>query len=309
MDIIRLSKTMLLIRKFEEKVEEYFSKGILRGTTHGSTGQELIPAALMDFVDIDKDYIFATHRGHGYFLAYSQDPFLLASEMMGKMTGPVLGAGGSQHLKYKNFFTNGITGGMAPIAVGTAFQLKRQKETGVVISILGDGGFNEGYVQEAFNLSSIWNAPVLFILENNKYAMSTRSSNFTAGTIEERIKSYHIFYIFLRTSNIEDFYNGLKRGVEFVRKNSVPCFIEVDTFRFCGHSKSDECAYMDMDEKDQYIFNDPLYIALTKLSPADKKRIISDTEQIVNEAFLNAEKSQELDIAEFIKYRGANKDI
>jgi TPP-dependent pyruvate/acetoin dehydrogenase alpha subunit len=309
MDAIKFGKTMLLIRKFEEKVEEYFSKGILRGTTHGSIGQELIASVVMDFADIENDYIFATHRGHGYFLAYSQNPFLLASEMMGKMTGPVFGAGGSQHIKYKNFFTNGITGGMASIAVGTAFQLKRQKKSGIAICILGDGGFNEGYVQEAFNLSSIWNVPILFILENNKYAMSTRSSDFTAGTIEERIKSYHILYNFLSTSNVEDFYHGIRQSVEFTRRNNLPCFVEVDTFRFCGHSKSDECAYINIDEKNQYISNDPLYIVLEKISSNDKMKIIADVEQIINEAFLNAERSQELDIVEFVKHRETNRNL
>jgi TPP-dependent pyruvate/acetoin dehydrogenase alpha subunit len=303
MDYIKLSKTMLLIRRFEEKIEDYFSKGMLRGTTHGSIGQELVPSVLMDVINIDTDYIFATHRGHGYFLAYSQDPFLLASEMMGKVTGPVFGAGGSQHIKYKNFFTNGITGGMAPVAVGVAYQIKHKKKSGIVVCILGDGGFNEGYVQEAFNISSIWNVPILFILENNKYAMSTRSSDFTAGTIRERVKSYHIVYDFIKTSNIEDFYNGIKKAVETVKSNAVPYFVEIDTFRFCGHSKSDDCAYMNQDEKESYIADDPLNKALVQISPPDREKIISDTDQAVYEAFLNAEKAREPDMPEFIKYQ------
>ena len=183
----RMAKQMFLIRAFEEKVEDYFNQGLMRGTTHGSIGQELVPTALMQLLDRESDYIFATHRCHGYYLAYTEDPYTLASEMMGKKDGPVFGAGGSQHIRRDNFYTNGITGGMVPEAVGVALGLQRHKKTGIAVAVMGDGGFNEGYVQEGLNLAAVYQVPVLFVLENNRYAMSTRSSAYTAGSIKERV--------------------------------------------------------------------------------------------------------------------------
>lgn len=303
MDILKIYHTMLLIRRFEEKIEAYFSKGILRGTTHGSIGQELIPSILTELINKEEDYVFATHRGHGYFLAYTQDPFLLASEMMGKVTGPVFGGGGSQHIKYQHFYTNGITGGMIPIAVGAALQLKREQKTGIVICILGDGGFNEGYVQEAFNLAAVWNVPILFIMENNKYAMSTRSSDFTAGTIQERIQSYHIVYKAVDTVDIDMFYTVLHQGVEYVRTRQEPFFIEIDTFRFCGHSKSDDCRYMDIKEKERYTAADPLIAMASQIPVAEHKKILSEIDEIITAAFIKAEESPEIDIAKFSDLR------
>jgi TPP-dependent pyruvate/acetoin dehydrogenase alpha subunit len=303
MDILKIYRTMLLIRRFEEKIEEYFSKGILRGTTHGSIGQEIIPSTLIELVNKEEDYIFATHRGHGYFLAYAQDPFLLASEMMGKATGPVFGGGGSQHIKYHHFYTNGITGGMTPIAVGAALQLKREQKIGMAICILGDGGFNEGYVQEAFNLASVWSVPILFIMENNKYAMSTRSSDFTAGSMQERIRSYHIAYKAIDTVDIDMFYTALRQGVEQVRTKQEPFFIEIDTFRFCGHSKSDDCGYMNIKEKEYYILADPLAAIASQIPTKDHKKISSEIDKIITAAFIKAKESLEIDVSEFSDLR------
>jgi TPP-dependent pyruvate/acetoin dehydrogenase alpha subunit len=299
----QILKTMCIIRCFEKKLDECFAKGLLRGTMHGAVGQELSAAILMRNIKKEEDYVFATHRCHGYFLAYSEDPFLLAGEMMGKKSGPVMGAGGSQHIRYRNFFTNGITGGMAPIAVGVALRQKR-KGRGITVSVLGDGGFNEGYVQEAFNLAAIYSVPVLFVLENNRYAMSTPSAQYTAGTIKERVYSYGIEYHLLDTNDMEKFNKSIKSHIRTVRQKSVPVFLEIPTFRLCGHSKNDTCAYMDQEERQYHEKNDPLKLALEQQSPLKAQELMDYAQKIVDEAFRKAEIEEEIHLADFLRRQG-----
>lgn len=303
----QMAEQMVLIRAFEEKVEEAFEGGFMRGTTHGSVGQEAIPAILMANLDKQTDYVFATHRCHGHYIAYRGDVYSLAAEMMGRRDGPVYGAGGSQHIRWKNFYTNGITGGMAPEAVGVALGLKRKGE-GVSVAVLGDGGFNEGYVQEALNLAAIYQVPVLFLLENNRYAMSTRSADFTAGSIEERVRSYHIPYYHASTSDVQGLMDVTENAVKLVRNNRCPAFLEVETFRLCGHSKSDDCAYMEENERRQHVENDPLF-QVGKLGDYDMPSLLQQARKVVDEAFVKAEQSEEISLAEFEKQReGARRN-
>jgi TPP-dependent pyruvate/acetoin dehydrogenase alpha subunit len=300
MNTYSILETMLLIRAFERKVEEYFSKGIMRGTTHCSVGQELSPSCIGEMVDIKKDYLFATHRGHGYFLACTHQPYLLACEMMGRRDGPVFGGGGSQHIKYNNFYTSGITGGMVPVAVGTAFALKIQKKGAICISIIGDGGFNEGYVQEALNLAAVYQVPILFLLENNKYAMSTESAKHTAGSIKERVQSFDIPYTGIDQKAPDIFHAALKQTVDKVRMLKTPQFVEVDTYRFCGHSKSDNCEYMNPVERETYISADPLEYFLRQIDKAETDKLSRATENMVNKAFQDAEQCNEITLHEFV---------
>ena len=292
-------RKMLMIRMFEEKVEEFFAKGELRGTTHGCIGQEMLPVALSAVIDRKQDYVFATHRCHGHFLAYSEDPFLLASELMGRVTGPVHGAGGSQHIKYDKFYTNGITGGMAPIAVGLALGMKEQGMNGIVVSLLGDGGFNEGYVQEALNIASFYSAPVLFILENNKYAMSTNTQKHMAGSFCKRVESYNLEYRRILQDDYKFMESSLKKIVNAVRNEGHPIFCEVETFRLCGHSKSDKCEYMDKEERASYIAADPLNRMFAEIDPIDQEKLKSEVAMVIDDAFLRAQKADEIDYSQF----------
>ena len=299
----QITEQMALIRAFEEKVEESFGRGLMRGTTHGSTGQEAVPAVLMALLNRDKDYVFATHRCHGYYIAYRGDAYSLAAEMMGRADGPVRGAGGSQHLRWQNFYTNGITGGMAPEAVGVALGLKRKGSGGISVAVLGDGGFNEGYVQEALNLAAVYRVPVLFLLENNRYAMSTRSASYTAGSIEERVRSYHIPYFSAGTSDLKSLLDTMERAVGQVREGQGPAFLEVETFRLCGHSKSDDCAYMEEEERQRFWEEDPLRHL------ENSEQLLWQARKTVDEAFARAEQSDEISLAEFVKQREGARGI
>jgi len=272
---IRLYKKMFLIRVFEAKVEEMFRLGKLRGTTHGCIGQEAVAVGVLENVDLSRDYVTGTHRSHGHFLALTGKVFELISELMGKKTGIVRGKGGSQHLHYGNFYTNGITGGMIPVAVGLGMAKKLKGEEGVVISFLGDGGMNEGYVMEALNLAGVYKTPNIFVLENNRYAMSTITENFTSGKFEERIKGFGLEYHCLKVLDVVEVYRFFKKIYEKVREEKYPVFIEFETYRFCGHSKSDRREYVVKEWEDFWHANDPLEKCRNRI-PA---KVVEDVEK------------------------------
>ena len=248
---LKFYKKMFLIRYFEERMEEIFKEGKLKGTMHGYKGQEAIAVGVLENVEIDKDWVTGTHRSHGHYLALSEDPYRLIAELMGKKTGLVFGIGGSQHFRYKNFFNNGITGGLIPIGVGIAHAMKIMNKDGIVVSFLGDGAMNEGYVMEAFNLAGVYKVPILFVLENNKYAMSTRTEKFLSGDFESRIRGFGIDYHYLEVYDVIEVYKLSKKLISELRLNKKPIFVEFKTHRFSGHSKSDKREYIPPEE-DKY---------------------------------------------------------
>ena len=253
-----LYEKMLLIRKSEQAIDKLFSQGVLRGTVHGCIGQEAIAAGVLSHVDPSFDFITGSHRSHGHYLSLSEDPKSLFCELMGKSNGAVKGRGGSQHIRYKNFFTNGITGGMVPVAVGLAYYQKINTNNGIAVSFFGDGAMNEGYVMEAFNLASIMKVPVLFVLENNGFAMSTSQSKTTAGSCEARVRSFDIEYTFIEANDVLNIYEISEEIISKIRVTRTPSFIEFKTHRFSGHSKSDKREYIDQELDIYWKMNDPL---------------------------------------------------
>lgn len=284
--------TSLLIRKFEEEVENLFSQGKLVGTTHGCIGQEIIAAILLDFIDIKKDSVTGTHRSHGHYLALFKDPESLFCELMGKENGVVKGKGGSQHLYRDNFYTNGITGGMVPVATGIAMVEKLKKSDNIVLSFFGDGAMNEGYVFEAFNFSLINNLPILYILENNQYAMSTYYKKVSAGNFTERLKSLSMKTYEANSIDIEQVLVVSVKAVKYVRENKKPAFINFKTYRFCGHSRSDKCEYRTREEENYWKDNDPI-VQMEKISSKVKiKKIKQEIKDIIEQAVKRSEKDK-----------------
>lgn len=248
----------LLIRCFEQTIEREFGNGTMRGTTHGCVGQEIIPVLLMEHLDRENDYIVGTHRCHGQVLAYDTNPYALFCEMMGRKDGFVEGMGGSQHIKTGHYLTNGITGGMAVVGNGIAMSIKKNNKSGIVISFVGDGGFNEGYVQETLNMASTYETPILFVCENNGYAMSTHTESYSAGSFQARVEAHGMKYIRSSTQDVEILSDDISTAVKFVREKKEPCFLDIITARLCGHSKSDKMEYMSEKERNSNIENDPL---------------------------------------------------
>lgn len=265
---------LMLIREMEHKIETLFSQGLLRGTTHCCIGQEAVPVALSYLLDIDRDYLCSGHRAHGLSLMMTMKPETLLGEIMGKPYGMAKGLGGSQHVYYKNYFTNGITGGMATIATGIAFALKQEKTDAVSVVDFGDGAMNEGYVLEAFNLAAEMKLPVLYLLENNGYAMSTPVETANPYVVfEERVKGFALPYTRVEASDFDMLYQVLETAVKAVRETREPQFVEVLTHRFCGHSKSDKRAYIPQERDDYWHEHDCLKRVAGQLPESEVKEI------------------------------------
>lgn len=294
----RIYEQCYTIRAFEKKVEKEFEKGLMRGTTHACIGQEIIPVLVMKYIDKENDVITGTHRCHGQVLAYTDDPYALACEMMGKQNGFNAGMGGSQHIKYDRYITNGVTGGMAAVGAGIAFSLKK-KGKGIVVAFLGDGGFSEGYVMETINMAQTYQVPILYVMENNKYAMSTCTKAVTSGTVEERIKAQGMEYGQAVAYEVEKLERKIEEAVSFVRENKAPFFLEVETFRLCGHSKSDGREYMTEEEKQENLENDPLLKISEMITEEKVQEIHKRVSQRIENAFLKASDDIEMDYAKY----------
>ncbi len=184
-----LYRALYRIRIFEETVLDNFPRGIFFGTTHTYLGQEADAVGVLSSI-LEIDLVFSNHRCHGHFLAYGGDPRALFAELLGRSTGVCGGRGGSQHLQWKNFYSNGVQGGIVPIATGMALAEKYKQSSAVTIVFLGDGTLGEGIIYEAFNLASLWKAPILYVLENNHIAQTTGIELSMAGDIETQVQGF-----------------------------------------------------------------------------------------------------------------------
>jgi TPP-dependent pyruvate/acetoin dehydrogenase alpha subunit len=285
-----LYEKMRLIRTFEERVGELFSQGVLFGTTHPCVGQEGTAAGVTSALE-PGDVVTSTHRGHGHFLAFTDNVNGLAAEIMGKQTGVCGGRGGSQHLFSEDFYTNGITGGMAVVGTGMALAESRGKTGRIVCSFIGDGAMGQGAVLEAMNLASLWNAPILYVLENNLYAMSTKVDDALAGELTARADALDIQTEQLETSDVVEIHETAARAARFVRKNSRPLLLELKTYRFCGHSINDECAYRTREEEDEWSRRDPLGALARQIPAADRERLDERCRRRVEHAVAEARRA------------------
>ena len=270
---------MYLIRRVEETLLELFSKGLLVGTTHTCIGQEACAVGVINALDKDKDIIFSNHRGHGHFLAYSGDLVGLLGEVMGKSIGVCGGIGGSQHLCKKNFYTNGVQGGIVPVATGMAFAEKLKGSGAIVVVFIGDGTLGQGVVYEAFNISSLWELPILFVLEDNKYAQSTPSYMQHAGNIAQRASIFNIESSELEVNDVMDVYKSALYAVKYVREKIKPFFLVLHTYRLAPHSKGDD--FRPKEELEYYRKRDPLMTL--------RDRLVSNNENDVNEIEMEIE--------------------
>ena len=248
---LELHRMMMLIRLFEEALEEMFSRGLLHGTMHLSIGQEATAAGACLALD-KKDLITSTHRGHGHCLGKGADPYKMFAELLGREDGYCRGRGGSMHiadLSNGNLGANGIVAGSLTISVGAALSFQLQKKENIVLCFFGDGAVNEGSFHEALNLASLWNLPVLFLCENNQYGMSMASEKAVAGeSIASRGKSYGIESIQIDGNDVEAVYESVTTCKDEILNNKRPKFIEAITYRYRGHSKSDRNLYRTSEE-------------------------------------------------------------
>lgn len=236
--LLEMYQKMLRIRKFELKVEEFHTQGILPGLKHLYIGEEAVAVGVTSCLRED-DYIGSTHRGHGHLIAKGGDLKLMMAELYGKKTGYCKGKGGSMHIADINLGilgANGIVAANIPIVGGAALSAKLRGTDQVAVSFFGDGGANEGLFHEGLNLASVWKLPAIFVCENNQYAISTSQSRVTAvHNIVDRAKSYDIPGFVVEGMDVLAIQNIAKKAVNRAREGEGPTLIECKTYRFRGH--------------------------------------------------------------------------
>ena len=265
-DVITL---LLRSRLFEEKIDEEFRKGNLYGTTHLSIGQEASHTGLC--LALEKgDWFVPTHRCHGFNIASGSSIEKMFSEMLGSRHGLCMGLGGSMHMtdtEHYNLGSSAVVGSGIPLALGAAYALKRQEKDNIAVAIFGDGASSRGTLHEAMNLASVWNLPVLFYMENNHYGMSASASRMiSTSSVASRSSGYGIEYRTVDGNDFDEVYSAVRDARKYILDNKRPFFIECNTYRQCGHSKSDKLSYRTRDEEREWTEKDPILIYSKKHS-------------------------------------------
>jgi len=283
-------KKALLIRRVEDTFLDLFGKGKLNGTVHTCNGQEFSALAFCTPLQ-DGDVIFSNHRCHGHYLAHTDDVKGLMSELMGKASGTCGGIGSSQHLCNSGFYSNGIQGGIVPVAAGMALAAKRKKNNAVAVVFIGDGTLGEGVVYETMNLASLLGLPLHIVCENNQYAQSTKISNNLAGSIIARPKAFGFKTFHSNTWNLDELFKNAKNSIKATRSNQ-PVFHLVDTYRLNHHSKSDD--NRNVDEVKEYVKKDPLNLYRDS-NPDSYKKMLAEINSEISGYVKKLDKEGELD--------------
>jgi TPP-dependent pyruvate/acetoin dehydrogenase alpha subunit len=252
---------LVLIRAFEERVLTLVSDGSIRGTTHPYVGQEAVAVGACMALRAD-DWVVSTHRGHGHLLAKGGDPDRLMAELFGKASGYGGGKGGTQHMAdfaVGYLGSNGITGGGIPIGTGAALSAKMRATGQAVVVFFGDGAANQGTFHESLNLAALWHLPVVYVCENNLYAMSTPVRDACAVEhIADRAAAYAIPGVQADGMDVLAVDAAIRPALERARAGRGPTLIECKTYRFLGHSKSDQRLYRSRDEEAAWRARDPI---------------------------------------------------
>lgn len=299
-----LLATMYRIRAFEEKVDILFMRGEVHGTTHLSIGEEATATGALAALRPD-DFITSTHRGHGHCIAKGADINLMMAELLGKETGYCRGRGGSMHIadvKSGNLGANGVVGGGIPVATGVGLSMKMQKDSRVCLCFFGDGASNEGTFHESINMAAIWDLPVIYLCENNQYgmSMSTRRS-MRNETIAQRAVAYGIPGERVDGMDVFAVYGAVAKAVARARAGQGPSLIEALTYRYKGHSKSDQNRYRTRDEIRSWQKRDSIQrLAATLLERAiiseqEMKQIETEAYQAIEDAYQFALQSPDPD--------------
>ena len=263
-----LYTTMVKIRRFDEKTTELFNAGLVKGTAHSYVGEEAVAAAACANLR-DDDYIVGTHRGHGHCIAKGARVDRMMAELMGRETGYCRGLGGSMHiadLELHILGCNGIVAAGLPLGCGAGLAARLAKTDRVVVSFFGDGAANQGVVHEAMNLAAVWKLPVIFLCENNQYALSTASTRTTAGGIAERAAGYAIPGTRVDGNDVSAVYEAVRTAVARGRRGDGPSVIEAVTYRWGGHSmRANLPDYRTKDEEQAWIERDPIGRVETRL--------------------------------------------
>jgi pyruvate dehydrogenase E1 component alpha subunit len=259
--LVEMYRKMFEIRSFEDKVFQLYSQNLVPGTIHLYGGEEAVAVGVCSNLKKD-DYITSTHRGHGHCIAKGAEPKRIMAEILGKQTGYCKGKGGSMHIAD---FSVGMLGATAvvgagiPIAMGAGLSIKLRGTDQVVACFFGDGASNQGTFHESINMAAIWKLPVIFVCENNLYAMGTRQSIvMLIQNIADRAVAYGISGVTVDGNNILAVYEATSKAVERARKGEGPTLIECKTYRHKGHSRIDPAKYRPEEEVEEWLRKDPI---------------------------------------------------
>jgi pyruvate dehydrogenase E1 component alpha subunit len=256
---------MLLIRRFEEKCAQLYGMGKIGGFCHLYNGQEAIAAGSISAIN-DDDYVITAYRDHGLAISRGLEPRRILAELLGKHTGTTKGKGGSMHLfnRERNFLGgHAIVGAHIPLGTGAAFAIKYRNENRVCLCFMGDGATNIGAFHESLNLAALWKLPVIYIIENNKYGMGTAVERASAvEALHKKARAYDMRSAAVDGHNVIDVYGTVKEAVDHARTTQEPSLLEIQTYRYRGHSMSDpvQGVYRTKEEVEQQKKLDPLQV-------------------------------------------------
>lgn len=285
-------RDMLLIRRFEEKCVEMYSREKIRGFLHLYIGEEAVGVGVMNALS-PEDAILATYREHGQALARGIDPNRIMAEMFGKMEGCSRGRGGSMHLfdaATRFYGGSAIVAGSLPIAVGMALADKMMKRNRITACFFGDGAVAEGEFHESLNLAALWHLPILFVCENNRYAMGTAIEfSHSETNLSKKASCYRIESHQVDGMDVEAVADATETAINEIRTGKGPVFIECLTYRFRAHSMFDAELYRSKSEVEEWKKKDPLLLLLQKYPDIDIIKYEDEVSRIVNESVHFAE--------------------
>jgi pyruvate dehydrogenase E1 component alpha subunit len=254
-ELFELYRQMLLIRRFEEKAGQLYGMGLIGGFCHLYIGQEAVAVGLQSAMTVGKDSVITGYRDHGHMLAYGIDPKVIMAELTGRAAGISRGKGGSMHMfsvEHGFYGGHGIVGAQVSLGTGLAFKHKYANDGGVCLAYFGDGAANQGQVYESFNMAELWKLPIIFVIENNQYAMGTSVNRASAeDQLYRRGESFRIPGLQVDGMDVLAVRGAAEVALEWTRSGKGPILLEMKTYRYRGHSMSDPAKYRSRDEVQQ----------------------------------------------------------
>jgi pyruvate dehydrogenase E1 component alpha subunit len=307
-ELLEFYRQMLLIRRFEEKAGQLYGLGLIGGFCHLYIGQEAVAIGLQSALTPGKDSVITGYRDHGHMLAYGIDPNVIMAELTGRAAGISRGKGGSMHMfstEHKFYGGHGIVGAQVSLGAGLAFGHKYSNDGGVCLAYFGDGAANQGQVYEAFNMAELWKLPIIFVIENNQYAMGTSVNRASSeDQLYRRGESFRIPGIQVDGMDVLAVRGAAEVALEWVRGGKGPVLLEMKTYRYRGHSMSDPAKYRSRDEVQSVRDNsDPIegckaYLAEMGVGEEQLKTLEKEIRIIVNNSADFAETSPEPELGE-----------
>ncbi|MFM5894518.1 MAG: pyruvate dehydrogenase (acetyl-transferring) E1 component subunit alpha [Novosphingobium sp.] len=251
-ELLTFYEQMLLIRRFEEKAGQLYGLGLIGGFCHLYIGQEAVAVGLQSALKPGHDSVITGYRDHGHMLAYGIDPKVIMAELTGRGAGISKGKGGSMHMfstEHKFYGGHGIVGAQVPLGAGLAFGHQYREDGGLCLAYFGDGAANQGQVYEAFNMAALWNLPIVFVVENNGYAMGTAVTRGSAEThFYRRGTAFRIPGMHVNGMDVLEVRAAAELAFAHVRAGKGPVLMELQTYRYRGHSMSDPAKYRTREE-------------------------------------------------------------